>query len=136
MELQLNWIKNLPDLLWAGAEGRMVSPVYDGKYGVELIVHSDWADKHPLMVDFPMKFRDKIKFRYHSEFDGKTWILPQGAGPRIAAVVSHGDSLDACMEECADISAQIKGTQVECFTRSFPIIKEKMQTLAQWGITF
>ena len=136
LELQLNWITNLPRVFWEGAEGRMVDPVYDGRYGVELIVHSDWADKHPLLVDFPMKLRDKIKFRYQTEFDGKTWILPQGAGPRIAAIVAHGDSLDACIEECTDISAQLKGTQIESFTRSFPIIKDKMHTLAQWGIDF
>ena len=83
-----------------------------------------------------MKLRDKIKFRYQTEFDGKTWILPQGAGPRIAAIVAHGDSLDDCIEECTDISAQLKGTQIESFTRSFPIIKDKMHTLAQWGIDF
>ena len=136
LELQLNWITNLPDILWAGAEGRMVAPTYDGMYGVELIVHSDWADKHPLLVEFPKQYRDQIKFRYQTEFDGQTWILPQGAGPRIAAIVSHGDSLDACMEECTAISAQIKGTQIEAFTRSFPIIKDKMKTLAQWGIAF
>jgi hypothetical protein len=134
MELQLNWIKNLADIMWLGSEGKMVEPEYAGKYGVELIVHSDWADNHPLMVDFPQEYRSQIKFRYNSEFDGKTWILPQGAGPRIAAVVACGDSLEACMEQCKEISGSLKGIQVEAFTRSFPIIEEKIGNLRKWGL--
>jgi hypothetical protein len=133
LELQLNWITNLADILWEGAEGHMVNPVYDGRFGVELIVHSDWANKHPLLVEFPEKYRDKIKFRYNSEFEGNTWIMPQGVGPRIAAIVSHGNSIDACIEECKEISSQLKGTLVESFTRSFPIVMEKIETLKTWG---
>jgi hypothetical protein len=134
LELQLNWITNLPEIIWQGGEGNLVEPVYEGKYGVELIVHSDWADKHPLLVEFPEKYRDAIKFRYNSEFGGKTWIMPQGAGPRIAAIVAHGNSLDDCMEECTEISQCLKGTQIESFTRAFPIIKEKIATLKNWGM--
>lgn len=133
-ELQLNWLTNLADILWEGADGKLVEPQYAGKYGVELIVHSDWANDHPLMVDFPQEYRDKIKFRYNSEFDGKVWILPQGAGPRMAAVVACGDDLDACMETCKEISASLKGIQVESFTRAFPIIQEKIGKLKRWSL--
>jgi hypothetical protein len=135
-ELQLNWITNLAEIIWEGADGNMVEPKYAGKYGVELIVHSDWADSHPLLVEFPAKYREQLKFRYNTEFDGHTWILPQNAGPRIAAVVSHGDSLEDCMKECEEISGQLKGSQVESFTRSLPIIKEKLTKLAGWGYHF
>lgn len=133
LELQLNWITNLADILWEGSEGKMVEPEYSAKFGVELIIHSDWADAHPLMVEFPQKYRNKIKFRYNTEFKGKTWIMPQGAGPRIAAIVATGNSVDACMEECKEISGELKGTQIEAFTRSFPIIKEKIGKLKEWG---
>lgn len=134
MEVQLNWITNLADVLWEGADGKMVDPVYAGKYGVELILHSEWADKHPLMIDFPQKYRDSIKFRYSAEFDKKTWILPQGAGPRVAAVVACGDDIDGCMEECKEISGEMKGLQLEEFTRSFSIIKDKIEELKGWGL--
>jgi hypothetical protein len=133
LELQLNWITNLADILWEGAEGRMVNPVYDGRFGVELIVHSEWARQHPLLVEFPQKYRNDLKFRYNTEFDGKTWIMPHGDDPRIAAIVAHGSNLDDCMERCKEISGQLKGTEVESFTRAFPIAKEKIDTLKTWG---
>jgi predicted RNase H-like HicB family nuclease len=136
MELELEWIQNLPDIFSYGADGKMIDPEIPTKYGIELIIHSDWADKHPLMVDYPEKLRDKIKFRYDSTFNGKTWIMPQGAGPRIAAVVTHGNSLEKLFDEVKEIAGQIKGIQIESFTRSIPIIQENIKQLEKWGIKF
>jgi hypothetical protein len=112
----------------------MIDPEYAAKYGVMLCVHSDWASKHPLMVQYPKKYREQIKFRYDSEFDGHTWIMPQDAGPRIAGIVAMGDSLDPLYDEVKEISEQMKGIQIESFTRSIPIAKEKLKELASWGI--
>ena len=135
-ELEMNMIKNLPDIFWYGAEGVLIEPEYDGKYGFMLNLHSDWADKHPLMIAYPEKYHKNIKFRYDSLFDGHTWILPQGAGPRVAAVVTNGNNLDDCFEEAKEISSQMKGIQLEAFTRSYPIIMEKIDKFKDWGIKF
>jgi hypothetical protein len=135
-ELQYKMIKNLPDIFWYGAEGKMVDPEYDGKYGVEVCVESAWADKNPLMVEFPEKYRDNIKFRYLSQFDGKTWILPQEVGPRVAAIVSCGNSLDDCFEEVQEISKQIRGINIETFVHAIPMMKEKLKIFKQWDILF
>jgi hypothetical protein len=133
-ECQMNMITNLPDIFYFGAEGKMIDPEYAAKYCIALMVHSDWAVKHPLMVEYPKKYRDQIKFRWDSEFDGKTWIMPQDAGPRIAAIVAQGNSLEPLFEEVKEISEQLKGIQIESFTRSIPIAKEKLKELASWGI--
>jgi hypothetical protein len=136
LELQLDMIRNIPDILWRGADGEIVEPDIPSQYGVELIVHSEWADKNPLLVDFPEKMREKIKFRYNSEFDGQTWIMPQGAGARIAAVVDHGDDLDELIESVKEMAADIKGFQVENFSRAFPTALEKIEQLKQFGVSF
>jgi hypothetical protein len=133
-EVEMEWITNQPDIMWFGAEGKMIDPKFDGNVGVQLNVHSDWCCDHPLMIDYPKKYKDNVKFRYNSVFKGRMWIMPQGAGPRCAAIVSHGNSLDDCMEECKEISAQFKGIQIESFSRSFPVIKERIATLKSWGV--
>jgi len=135
-ELEMKMIKNLPDIFWYGAEGTLIDPVYAGKYGVQLNVHSDWANEHPLIIAYPEKVRDNLAFRYDSLFDGRTWIMPQGAGPRVAAITSFGDSIDGCMDECSEISKQLKGIQIESFTRAFPIIKDKIKQFGEWDIKF
>ena len=134
MEVQLNWIRNLAEILWEGADGTLVEPVYAGKYGVQLNVHSDWANDHWLAVECPEQWRESVKWRYDTMFGDQVYIAPQGAGPRIGAVVACGDSLDGCMEQCKEISGELKGIQVESFTRAFPIIEEKTEKLKEWGL--
>jgi hypothetical protein len=135
-ELQLNMLKNLPEILWEGADGKLVEPEYNGSYGFELIVHSEWADRNPLRLEFPEKFRDQIKLRYAARFGDSTWIMPQEGGPRIAAVVTQGDNLDDCFDEATEISEKIKGIQVETFTRSIPSLKKTIEKLRSWGVSF
>ena len=135
-ELQINMFKNLPDILWYGAEGKCIDPVCESKYGVELIIHSDWANKNWLPVEFPKGLRDKIKFRNYTEFKEKGWIIPQEAGPRIAAIVEEGNNLDDIIEMAKEDGEKIRGYQVENFTRSFPIAQEKIKTLKSFGINF
>lgn len=135
-ELQLNILKNLAEIMWEGADGKLVEPVYRGKYGFELIIHSDWAQKHPLKLEFPDKYRDQIKFRYSSQFPDGLWIMPQDGGPRIAAAVTYGDDLESCFEEAKEIAGSLNGTQVETFTRAIPELRDNLKKMASWGYTF
>lgn len=136
LELQLNWITNLAEVMWQAADGIVVEPQYDGKYGFELIIHSDWAQKHPLRLDFPAKYRDQLKFRYASQFKDGLWIMPQDGGPRIAAAVASGDDIEQCFEECKEIAGSLKGIQVETFNRAMGDLRDNLKTLASWGIKF
>jgi len=135
-ELQLNMLQNLPEILWEGADGKMVEPEYADRYGFELIVHSEWADKNPLRLEFPEEFRDNIKLRYASKFEDGIWIMPQGGGPRVAAVVTHGDSLEDCFAEAEEISLQIKGIKVETFAHSIPALRKSLEKMKDSGVPF
>lgn len=135
-ELELNMMKNLPEILWEGADGKLIEPEYRGKYGFEILLQSPWVDEHPLLVEFPSEYRDKIKFRYATQFPDGLWIMPQKAGPYFGAIVTYGDSIDQCFAEVEEISGQVKGIQVEAFTGSVSAIKENLQDLAEWGVNF
>jgi hypothetical protein len=135
-ELQLNMLSNLPEILWEGADGKVVEPEYAAKYGFELIVHSDWADLDPLLIEFPDKYRDQIKLRYSTKFGKQTWIMPQHGGPRVAGIVTCGDNLDACFDEATEISKTLRGCKIETFTRSIPALKESLEKLREWGVQF
>jgi hypothetical protein len=135
-ELELNMISNLPEILWEGADGKLVEPEYQGKYGFECLVESPWVDKHPLLVEFPEKYRDQIKFRYAAQFPDGLWIMPQQAGSIFAAIVTFGDSIDACVAEAEEIAGEIKGQQVESFTGSAEKLKENLNALGKNGVRF
>jgi hypothetical protein len=135
-ELELEMIANLPEILWEGAGGVLIEPEYKGKYGYEVLVQSSWVDEHPLLVEFPAKYRDQIKFRYATQFPDGLWILPQKAGPIFGAIVTYGDSIGDCVAEAEEISTQIKGQGVECFTASADKLKKNLEDMEKWGVKF
>ena len=132
----MNMLENLADILWNGAEGKMVEPVYAGRYGVEIIVKSEWAEIHPLLVDFPSKYRDQIKFRHATQFGDETWIMPQHAEPLIAAIVTYGDSLNTCFEEAEEIACKLKGFKVETPAGAVRALQKNITQLSDWGVNF
>jgi hypothetical protein len=135
-ELELNMMKNLAEIIWEGAEGKLVEPEYKGKYGYEVILQSQWVNEHPLLVEYPEEFRDQIKFRYATRFPDGLWIMPQKQGPAFGSIVAYGDSIDACVAQVEEIAAEIKGCQVEAFTGSSEKLKKNLEELATYGVTF
>ena len=136
-ELQLNLITNLAEILWQGADGKLVEPKYAARYGAQFIIESKWSIENPLLVEFPEEYRDKIKFRYATLFGDKLWIMPQHSDtPGFASIVVTGDSLDACFEEAKEIACSIKGIGVDCQIGSMSGLKENLEQLAKWSVSF
>src|ERR1017187_1068169 len=135
-ELELNLISNLPEIMWEGAAGNLVEPTYKARYGCEVLIKSEWAPKNPMLIEFPEEYRDQIKLRYAAQFGNETWILPQDSGEEVGAIVAYGSSLDDCMEEVAEISKQVKGTQLTVTTGSMDDLKEDLKDLESWGVQF
>ena len=98
-ELELEMIENLPEIMWEGAEGKLVEPKYKAKYGCEVLIKSQWAPTKPMLIQFPEEYRDQIKLRYAAKFGKETWILPQDSGEEVGAIVAYGKSLEDCMAE-------------------------------------
>jgi hypothetical protein len=135
-ELELNMLKNLPEILWEGADGKLIEPDYAGKYGFEILVQSPWVNEHPLLVEFPEKYRDSIKFRRATQYPDGLWIMPQKDSPVFAAIVTFGDSPDACFAEAEEIAKEIHGFKVDAFVGSMEGLKKNLKEFSKWGIRF
>ena len=136
-ELQLNLIENLAEIMWEGAEGKLVEPKFAGKFGAQFIIESKWSITNPLLVEFPKEYREKIKFRYATMFGGKLWIMPQHSDtPGFASIVVTGDSLDACFEEAQKIAGEIKGIGVACCIGSMDGLKKNLELFEKMNVRF
>ena len=61
-ELYINMFANLPDILWYGAEGKLIDPEWTAQWGAEVIIDSSWHDdKYWQHIQFPEKIRDNVK---------------------------------------------------------------------------
>lgn len=137
MEVELLMVNNLAEVIWEGAAGTLIEPEYNGKYGFEMLVISPWAEIHPMLIQYPEKYRENIKFRYATQFPDGLYTMPQKDGPQVVcAVVAYGDSVDECIAQVDEISGEIKGTKLECLSGSKEGLKENLKQFDEWGIKF
>lgn len=136
-ELQLNLISNLAEIMWEGAEGKLVEPTFAGRYGAQFLIESKWSITNPLLVEFPSEYRENIKLRYSTMFGDQLWIMPQHSDtPSFGSIVTVGDSLDACFEEAKKIAHSIKGIGIECLVGSVDGLKKNLEQFAKWNVHF
>lgn len=135
-ELYQNMYMNLADILWFGAEGKVIDPIPAGKYGAEMLIHSAWADKNWQAVNFPEKIRDQVKFRNLTIINGKYYVVPQAIGlPEIAAVVAIGDSVEEVIKGVQELAKQVTGYYIDIFPDCLDTAQEEIDRLKKMGIT-
>jgi predicted RNase H-like HicB family nuclease len=102
--------KNLDEIIWNGAHGKCIDPIPAGKYALEVLIHSSWADKNWQPIEFPEKYRDNIKFRNLTIIKGRYYVVPCAVGlPEIGAIVAVGDSIQEVIDKIKEIAETVKG---------------------------
>jgi hypothetical protein len=135
-ELVLEMYKNLPDIIWFGAEGELIEPEMAGKYGVEVMLHSSWANRDWQPIQFPDKIRDNIKLRNLTKIRDQYYVVPRTGGlTEIGGVVATGDTIEEASKKCIECCDQIEGYEIEKLTDSLDSAKEEMEKLEKLGIS-
>lgn len=130
-ELYDNW----PEIIWAGAHGELLDPEPVAEFGVEIMIHSSWADRNWQAISFPEKLRPLVKLRNHTIIDGKDYVVPQDVGlPEIGAVLGIGDTLDAAIAMARENCCLVQGYFVECKTDSIETALDQIEEAKQIGI--
>lgn len=113
-EAFLHAMTNLADVLWNGAEGKLVHAEWSAKFAAQIIICSEWAEEHPLLVEFPEEIRPFVKLYNHCRVDGKDWVIPQLARMKqVGSVVGLGDTPEAACKAAQERAEQIKGYDLE-----------------------
>lgn len=113
-ELYMEWVDNWDEIMWEGAEGMFV-PVHPvAKYGVEIMLHSLWADRNWQPVRFPDEIKPYVKLRNVCMIDDVYSAVPQAVGlPEIGAVIGFDDDLKTAIKLTLERCAQVKGYSIE-----------------------
>lgn len=123
-------ITNWPDVLWQGAEGTIVEPKFAAKWGAELLLISEWADKNWQAVEFPRSLRDQVKLRNLTVIDGKHYVTPGSVGhSEIGAVVALGDTMQQAIDECRRVAERVEGHYLEALPGSLDEAKDAFDKL-------
>ncbi len=134
-ELYQQMIENLGEIVWYGSQGILVEPVYKAKYGIEVLIHSDWASENWQSIYFPEKIREWIKLRNACKIKGTYYIVPQSDGlPEIGAIVAIGDSVDECIKKVTEYAEQVEGYRIDIKLGSIENMKEVIEKASKLGI--
>jgi len=136
-ELFQTMIDNLGEILWHGAMGALVEPEYNCKYGVEVLVHSDWANNHWQALYIEPQVRKWCKFRNLTKINDVYYIVPQeGELPEIGAIVATGDSIEECIKKVKKYADGVKGYRIDIKLGAIEGMTEVMKKGEKLGLKF
>lgn len=127
---------NLAEILWYGADGIMVDPIPAAKWGVEVILKSDWAANNWQPVSFDAEFANQIKLFNSVMVDGMRYVVPQGEDMKeIGAVVGWGDTLEEAIEHAKKAGDSVAGYGIKFNIGPVDKAIEQIEELEELGIS-
>lgn len=134
-EAQMELWGNLGEMMFLGAEGKMVDPKPLAKYAVQSIIYSDFADENWQAVYVPPKYRDNVKLYYHSREKGFDYVIPQSTKMNeIGSVVTIGDHLDDVIKENKKIAEMVSGDKLEVRTDRIDDVVNEFEEMEKKGM--
>ena len=135
-ELYQEFYKNFTDIIWEGAGGVLIDPEPIAKYGVQVILKSNWAENHWQPIDVPAKYADNVKLFNKVVLDGKTYIVPQDEEMReIGSVVAWGNTLQEAIDMADEIGSSLSGYGIKWSMGPIDSAKKEMEALVEMGIS-
>ena len=134
---QLEVWKNWPDIVWQGANGKLLEPTPTGKFTAEAIITAKRDPSEWTLFDMPKSLRQWTKFASCFEYEGSICFpaTEGGAGDDVGWLVAIGDSVEDVVKtinKYADELPDGMDANTECLSY---VIKE-IHTEVKNGIRF
>ena len=109
-ELYQNMYLNLPEMVWEISNGRMPEIETKDKYGLELVLNTNWQDEQAthIPVSFDEKYRKNIKLKNPIKIDGNYYCLLINGISEVGSIVATGNDLQACKKEIEEVFDNFK----------------------------
>lgn len=111
---------NASEVIWWGAQGKLVDPEWEHKYVAQIILCSEAAMDYALPVSFPEEIRQFVKLYNHARIDDNgpigiaDYFIPQIAKMKqIGSVVATADDPKEACELCKERAQMVKGFEIE-----------------------
>jgi hypothetical protein len=127
--------KNLAEIYSEVAKGNPLSPETEFKYYCELVIKSDWAEKNPVYVNVPEKYRDNFFFKQFTIIDGDIYVIPHRIGMKeIGSVVAGGNTVEEAFENVEKIGKELKSSECSINYACIEKFKDTIREMKSIGI--
>lgn len=105
-DIYRNTIKNFPEIIFHGAQGKMVQPEFieNCKYGVMAVIFSDTAAEGKFLpIEIPVEIQPFVKLRsYHKKSETEFEHIPMYHYSAVGTVLGWGNTLDEAIKLCQE----------------------------------
>jgi hypothetical protein len=135
-EIYQNLIANLGEILYEGAKGNLVEPIYSDKYAGELIITSEiLAQGIEQCVEIPKEIEPFVKLRYSYKLNGLYYCIPQGM-PEVGAIIATGKSIEEVTDKLKEYADKIIGHDLVIKVDKLDCAEEELEKLADIDFIF
>lgn len=133
-EIECALIENFSEIIWEGANGRLIEPVYRARYGAEFILSSDWIVEHPLAlrIDRP----DQVFIHGHFRIDGNDYAVVPEEFPEFGGAVGIGDTLEDAIGAAFEAAESVDGHRVHFEAAAMSEALETIKAGEKLGLTW
>jgi hypothetical protein len=114
IDVELEIIDNLSQIVCAGAEGRLVEPEMNAKFGGQVAMTHDGPPDQWRAMKIPPDLRRSVHLLEHCKVGDVYWFPPRPAGNKVGWIVATADTMEEVAEKLKDISAELKNEPVKC----------------------
>lgn len=133
-EEQMEVYKNMPQIIWAGANGRLIEPEIEWEYCCEAMVEHNGNKLHAREVQIPDSVRRWFKLYNTCKVDNHLWIAP--GNECIGAVVGVGNTPEEALEHLKENAKAMDDQPVTIHTKALAEIFEEIEEAESKGIAF
>jgi hypothetical protein len=133
--LYIEMYDNFPDLVWQVANGDTPEISSKYKYGVQIVLKSEFAKKDFIRVKFPKEIENYVKIKNLCIEDGMWNYLPQEHdAEEIGGVIGMANTLKEAKQMCIKNAEQVTGDGLYWEKNALDAADEDIARLVKFGI--
>lgn len=126
---------NLPEVIWAGANGELINPEFSHQFAAEATIHYKGEGNGWKTFVVPDSIKDRVKL-YRCCFVDGAYQFPPHKSDELGVVIGQGDTVEESIEDLNDTFAELADEPVCIHADGFVNLIEQIQTAEDEGVEF
>ena len=126
---------NLGEIIWEGAQGNLVEPLYSARFAVQALIDHPGDENAWRVVDIPTEVRQWVKLYFACESQGKICLPPfPWSHSTIGSVIGLGDSIESAIEDMKAHASALDGQGLVIHTHAVADVLREIREAEKAGV--